>query len=123
MFSDYENITCPVYSFNIDVILGESSVQDERIKYTVSYIITQFFKDVDNVAVYVCDSLDGKSLLRKRKFDMWFSNNSDKSIIKINCDGVISGVKFYSAILIHKENFQLNDIIIAFKELNEYNDG
>ncbi len=114
-------ITCPVYSFNIEVEGGDITrvAYDDRIGATVATVIDLFFNNVNNVALYVCDSLDGRELARKRKFDIWFFNYNNGKLLKEDSLGVVEGVCIYNSIIIHKHNPQLTEIILAFKELNE----
>lgn len=121
MFSDYASINCPIYSFNIDAIGGEPSTatQDDRIGLTIAKVFSLFFTKINNVAVYVCESLDDRQYARKRKFDFWFWYYNDGSIVKEDGLAVIEGTEIYNSILLHKENKQLNNIILAFRELNE----
>ena len=78
-----------------------------------------FFAQVDNVGVYVCDSMDDRQLARKRKFDLWFYTFNDGTLIKEDGLAVIEGTEIYNALLLHKNNSQLTEIILAYKELNE----
>jgi hypothetical protein len=45
MFGDYTNLTCSVYSFNIDVIEGnpDGSPGDERVGCTIAEVLKRFF--------------------------------------------------------------------------------
>lgn len=121
MFSEYADISSPVYSFNIDTIEGDpdNSLADERVGLTISKILNLFFDKINNVIVYVCDSLDERQYARKRKFDLWFYLYNDGSLIKEDGLAVIDGVEIYNSMLLHKQNSQLTQIILAFKELNE----
>jgi hypothetical protein len=121
MFADYPQITCPVYSFNIDAIEGEPghAPGDERVGATVSEVMNLFFRKIDNVTVYVCDSMDERQYARKRKFDLWFYAYNDGSLIKEDGLALVEGTEIYNAMILHKHNKQLTDIILAFKELNE----
>lgn len=121
MFTDYTQIICPVYSFNIDAIEGDpdNSPGDERVGLTISEVVNGFFSKVDNVAVYVCDSMDDRQYARKRKFDLWFYSYNDGSLIKEDGLAMIAGTEIYNAMLLHKQNKQLTEILLAFKELNE----
>jgi hypothetical protein len=121
MFSDYHKILSPIYSFNIDVIEGDPdyATGDERIGLTVLEVFNLFFAKIENVAVYVCVSLDERQLARKRKFDLWFWVYSNGALIKEDGMAIVEGIVIYNAILLHKQNKQLTDIILAFKELNE----
>lgn len=121
IFSAYLNITCPVYSFNIEAIEGNPDLApgDDRVGATVSTVMNLFFAQVDNVGVYVCDSMDDRQLARKRKFDLWFYTFNDGTLIKEDGLAVIEGTEIYNALLLHKNNSQLTEIILAYKELNE----
>lgn len=120
MFSDYPEIISPVYSFNIDVIEGDpdNAIGDDRIGLTVLEVFNLFFAKMENVAIYVCDSLDDRQLARKRKFDLWFWTYNNGSLIKEDGMAIVEGTVIYNALLLHKHNPQLPDIIFAFKDLN-----
>ncbi|HPN58037.1 MAG TPA: DUF6169 family protein [Chitinophagaceae bacterium] len=121
LFNDYTHITCPVYSFNIDAIEGNPDLSpgDDRVGATVSVVMNLFFSQVDNVGVYVCDTLDDRQQARKRKFDSWFYAFNDGSLIKEDGLAIVEGTEIYNALLLHKNNSQLTEIILAYKELNE----
>ncbi len=121
MFAEYTDISCTVYSFNIDSIEGDpdNSLADERVGLTISEIISLFFHKINNMVVYVCDRLDQRQYARKRKFDLWFYLYNDGSLIKEDGLAVTDGVEIYNSMLLHKQNSQLTEIIPAFKELNE----
>ncbi len=78
-----------------------------------------FFLTVDNVVVYVCDSIDNRQLARKRKFDLWFYSYNNGSLIKQDGIAVVEGAEIYNSILLLKQNRQRTEIITAFMELNE----
>ncbi len=118
-FSEYREIANNVFAFNIDMLeKGSSGIIDLRIGNTIVQIIKTFLNGLTNAVVYVCDASDSKELLRKRKFDTWFREYDDGTIIKI--DGQISTKSFsiYNAILIHKDNPKKNRFIEAFNDLN-----
>ncbi|MDE3235488.1 MAG: hypothetical protein KGO81_05990 [Bacteroidota bacterium] len=121
MFQDYQHITCPVFSFNIDAIEGDPDLApgDDRVGATISSVMNLFFTKIDNVAVYVCDSTDARQYARKRKFDIWFYSYNDGSLIKEDGLAIVEGTAIYNSMLLHKSNTQLTEIILAYKELNE----
>lgn len=121
MFAAYPGIASQTYMFNLDVIKGNpvEGISDERIGVTVLKVFSLFFLNRQNVAVYVCDSLDSRQLARKRKFDIWFWKYNDGSLLKEDDIAVIEGAEIYNSMILHKENKQLTEIILAFKELNE----
>jgi len=121
MFSDYPAIAENIFSFNIDVLDGDadSSITDDRIGVTILAVFNLFFKKLENVGVYVCDSIDDRQLARKRKFDLWFWKYNDGSLLKEDGMALIEGVEIYNSLLLHKANKRLTEIILAYKELNE----
>lgn len=119
MFEDYPLLAKHVYTFNIDVIDNNIRLMnDERIGLTVVEAIKLFFEEFNNVAIYICDSIDNRQVARKRKFDLWLWKYNDGSIIKEDELALIEGVKIYNTLLIHKENEHFDGILKAFKELN-----
>lgn len=96
MFEDYSLIANNIYTFNIDVLDADQSklINDERIGLTVVEVLKLFFKEFDNVAVYICDSIDDRQLARKRKFDLWFWKYNDGSIVKEDELALIEAQKF-----------------------------
>jgi Family of unknown function (DUF6169) len=67
------------YTFEFSIILVNNSFEknpppDAKIPPTIAAIFTEFFDDApDNIAIYICDSSDGRQLVRRKKFDLWFS--------------------------------------------------
>lgn len=120
MFSAYPPLAENVYSFNIDVIRGDVTVaiEDERIGVTIVEVFKTFFESQENVAVYVCDTLDERHLARKRKFDLWFWKFSDGTILKEDGVAVIEDVEILNSLLVHRNNPHCTEIIFAFKDLN-----
>ncbi len=78
-----------------------------------------FFRNVGNVAIYFCDTQDKRQQTRHRKFSLWFWRYNDGSIIKEDAEATVSGAVIYNSIMVHKTNPFLQEIINAFKELNE----
>ena len=121
MFDAYPTICDNIYTFNIDVIEGDWNevVTDETIGVTVVEIFRSFFERVQNVAVYVWDTIDERQLARKRKFDLWFWKYSDGSILKEDGIAIVEDVEILNSLLIHKHNPHLMEIILAYKTINE----
>lgn len=120
MFNEYPYLGENVYSFNIDVIEGDTALagEDERIGLTLIEVFKTFFTRQRNVAVYVCDSADERHLARKRKFDFWFWKYNDGSIIKEDGVAMVEDMEILNSLLIHRNNPHCTQIIFAFKDLN-----
>ncbi|MEZ0487057.1 DUF6169 family protein [Fibrella aquatica] len=48
---------------------------DSRVADTILHSLNELFRDPSAVLLYVCESLDGRQLARKRTFDNWFRTN------------------------------------------------
>lgn len=120
MFSGYDLLQSNVLSLNIDVISGnpDLSANDEKVGMTIALILKVFFEDNKNVAIYVCDNLDERHIARKRKFDLWFWLYNDGEFLKEDGLAVIDGAEIYSSIIIHRQNPELIQLIMAFNDLN-----
>ncbi|MEO8761185.1 MAG: DUF6169 family protein [Bacteroidia bacterium] len=121
ILNSYISHTNNIYTFNIDLDgnVSDLGATDERIGLTIVYILKLFFEKIENVIIYVCDSMDDRQLARKRKFDFWFWKYNDVSIIKEDGIAVIESVQILNTLLVNKYNLQLTEIILSFKELNE----
>ncbi len=119
-FDEYQEIAGNVYGFNVQQISkGKKITVDSRIGYTIVSIVKAFLSELINAVIYVCDNADSRELMRKRKFDTWFKQYDDGSIIKIDGHIVYGDLDIYNSILIHKENQKKNRFIEAFTELNQ----
>lgn len=121
MFDEYPAIARNIFTFNIDIISGAvgEAIADDRIAYTVFEVFQRFFQQIENVAVYVCDSLDERHLARKRKFDLWFRKFNDGSLLKEDGVAIVDGVPIYNSLVLKKSNGLWPEIIMAYNELNE----
>ena len=58
---------------------------DKKIGATAAAIFKDFYlKKGCSVTIYICDSSDGKQLIRKRKFDQWFNEFRTFEFTKID---------------------------------------
>lgn len=119
-FLDYPAVAENMYAFNVDLIgKGAKNEKDERIAITIVSILQRFLQGMQNAVIYICDSSDERHLLRKRKFNAWFHQYDDGTIIKVDATAIIENMTLYNAILIHKDNKKKNLFIEAFLDFNE----
>jgi hypothetical protein len=93
---------------------------DERIFYTVAEIVSDFFKRVENVAVYVCDDRDGRGDVRKRKFDGWYFYWRERNHLLMKHDRQFlepDGFTYFASIILRDDNPLRKPIIDAFDDL------
>ncbi|HEX6847984.1 MAG TPA: DUF6169 family protein [Chitinophagaceae bacterium] len=86
---------------------------------TVTTILRTFLNQQSNVVVYICDNSDNREKARFHKFYHWFKTYNDGSFIQLR--GVIRAgdTNILNAMLIHKDNPQLQDFIEAFEIITE----
>jgi hypothetical protein len=121
-FSDYPELSPKVFGFNLELkFKPEEPVKiplDKRIAATVTNILKAFLNEKENTVVYICDNSDRREKARFHKFYHWFKQFNDGSIVQLR--GVIraGNTNILNALLIHKDNPQLNDFIEAYEILS-----
>ena len=121
-FSDYPELAPKVFGFNLELKLKPAEPVkiplDKRIAATVTNILKAFLNDKENAVVYICDNSDKREKARFHKFYHWFKQFNDGSIVQLR--GVIraGNTNILNALLIHKDNPQLNDFIEAYEILS-----
>lgn len=76
-----ENAGFNIYSFGFDKNKDGEYVPDVKIKNTILCLISAFIERNDGAVLYVCDSLDGRALSRRRLFYRWFYEYNDSTLI------------------------------------------
>jgi hypothetical protein len=118
----YPDLAPRVFGFNLELkSRPEGLVKiplDKRIGATVTSIIKSFLLKKNNTVVYICDNSDRREKARFHKFYHWFKQFNDGSIVQLR--GVIraGNTNILNALLIHKDNPQLNDFIEAYEILS-----
>ncbi|MDZ7900233.1 MAG: DUF6169 family protein [Arcicella sp.] len=113
-------------TFELIIQLDESQKntwagRDLNIPSTIAAIFKDFFKDHEKVVVFSCDTTDGKQGARNRKFDDWFKQFDDDSLLKLNetIFDIENQSQYFMSMIFSKENPHKNEIVIAFKELTK----
>lgn len=118
--------TDSVYAFNIDRIVRSRQPDDSiRIRNTVAYVISIFFRQIDNAIITSCEVDDGMQRGRKRLFDRWFNQMNDGNILTLSAQqqtglGLTDATLYY-----HRENIFRPVLEREFREyidlMNELN--
>ena len=111
-----------IYEFIIEVVfnpLGKNPPLDKLVSKTISEIIKDFyFKKNGSVCIYICDSLDGRQELRRRKFDDWFYSEPDFGLIKIDEHIRDSkGNSYPISLIIQQSNPYFVEIVDGFRRI------
>lgn len=99
---------------------------DKLVAPTIASIITDYYQiRHETVALYICDSSDGKQAARKRKFDDWFRYFNQDDFLKhdLPITDLNDGVTYYNAIILRVDNSYRDEIIAEFEAVfGRYND-
>lgn len=121
-----EKISEYIFEFVIEVSENETGKNppfDIKVSRTIAQIFKEFLlKHDNNIALYICDSSDGKQELRKRKFDEWYEKYQDNTFAKMNEKLKDSNGNFYLiTMILQYKNPRRAQIIDAFLKLADDN--
>ena len=123
-FRNYPAIASKVFALDLYLINSKqkpSPGTDKRIADTIITIVGDFLNSMVNAVVYVCDTSDGRSRSRARKFKSWFKyyEHPSRQIIQLSTDMEGGGITLYTALLVHKKNKLKIQFINAYVELTD----
>lgn len=90
---------------------------DVKIGQTIAEIVKSFFRNNNNVLVYVCDTSDRMQAARNRKFKMWFcqyAGMDDFEFISETMD--VAEDEYFAAMVIKKSHHCSIEIINTFHQ-------
>ena len=129
--SDYINlfndeVSKYIFEFIIKVAINETGKNpplDINVSETIAAIFQEFIlKHNNNIALYICDSSDGRQELRQKKFDEWYDKYNDATFAKMNevlFDS--NGNRFLITMILQQKNPRRVEIIEAFLKLADDN--
>ena len=116
----YENsfVQSGAFQFCINVEGAGRSPGDIKLRKTIFAIIEEFFAvNGKEVMLYLCETGDEKEGLRNRLFIRWFNiyEHRDLYIIR-TAEGMLDGVKNFTALFSRKDNPRLEELLAEFEE-------
>jgi hypothetical protein len=122
---ELENIEIIENTFEFSILLKYNAnlklpSNDRKIGATIVAIFMDFYSRKNNaISIYICESSDGKELVRKRKFDQWFQEYNDDTFIKIDKNLIDkNNNKFPVSLIISNSNPYEEQIFKAFVHLS-----
>lgn len=105
------------YEFSIINQNQGASPNDKKVRDTIFLIIEEFFASNPDILLYQCETGDNRQAMRDRLFLRWFKEyeHSDKFFIKVSTI-TAEKVTNYAAVIVEKENPQLEKIIKDFDD-------
>lgn len=109
-----------IYQIIIEKISDELEPFDSSVFLTVDSIIHDFFKNEENALIYICSNDHGKDAKRFKVFDRWYQNSNQKNTL-LKIDNIVrigdGSTLIYTALLYHKNNSTISDILETFNEI------
>ena len=105
------------YALDIINVWHRPSPGDPKFRQTLMVIVEEFFKQNNDVMLYVTETKDEKQASRNRLFVRWFNTyeHSDQYVIQ-TAEGKMDGQMNFMAIISRKDNPRLTQVIKEFEE-------
>ncbi len=120
-FPDYLSI----YEYSLNVLnTGKhlSPPPDKRIELTVVAVLSAFLSYRENSVIYVCQNIDKRHYVRKRKFDFWFTQNQNYNLEKHDVAIEYEDTAYLSSLIIPITNPNKDEIVNLFiDQSNQFN--
>ena len=106
---------CETWQFSFAKANSEPAPEDPYVRFTLFAIIDEFFRENEDVLLYVCDTSDNREAARNRLFIRWFKQSAQPDRFTIrSASATIEGQGFYAAIIVENRNPLLTDITADF---------
>lgn len=106
----------PIYSVSLECMQPNPPL-DNRTRWTTTFVLNEFFKQKENAVFYLCDVKDGKELVRKRKFEQWFTSSSFREDLeKIDYTLYEGKTTYHASLIFRKDNPKKEDIRVFYTD-------
>ncbi len=84
---------------------------DPKIAETIAAIVSSFFKNSQNILVYLCDTSDRHEAARHRKFSAWYRKYADSNLLQMHTESISVEDNTYFASIIFRKELDGADIV------------
>ena len=106
---------CETWQFSFAKANSGQTAEDPYVRFTLFAIIDEFFRENEDVLLYICDTSDNREAARNRLFIRWFKQSAQPDRFTIrSASTIIEGQGFYAAIIVENRNPLLTDITADF---------
>jgi hypothetical protein len=120
----FEEYIWSFYAYEMVIEIAENiskkvPILDQQIPATIAQIFTNFFQEKEKIAVYTCETADGKHLARVRKFNAWFKDFNPDFLLKVDryIKDNIEEVIYFNSLILRQDNPFKTQILEAFEDL------
>lgn len=105
------------YALDIINVWHQPSPGDPKFRDTLMAIVEEFFRQNNDVMLYVTETKDSKQASRNRLFVRWFNTyeHRDQFVIK-TAEGKMDGQLNFMAIILRRDNPRLQQVFEEFEE-------
>lgn len=90
---------------------------DIKIGQTVAEIVKSFFRNNDNVLVYICDTSDKMQAARNRKFKIWFQHYAEMEEFEFVSELMdVGDDEYFTAMILKSSHPHLTSTVDAFHQ-------
>ena len=116
-FDDDANPYFTAYWLNLRNVYKLTSPSDKKIAQTLICIVEEFFRQNEDVLLYICSSADGHQAQRARLFLRWFNGaEQQKLYISRTVEVKGEGKTEYVALIAQRHRADINDLLARFDE-------
>lgn len=113
---DYTFMEENLYQFFISELTGNSYAPDPKIKSTIWAVLQEFFRQNENVVIYICDTSDGKQAIRNRLFQKWYNEFEEKDNYTIMYGKAeYEGVEYFASAIVANLNPNFAEVKLSFE--------
>jgi len=116
-FDEDTNPYFPAYWLNLRNVYHRTSPGDKQVAQTVICIVEEFFRQNNDVLLYICSSEDGHQAQRARLFVRWFNGaEQQKHYVSRSVEVKGEGKTEYVAMIAPRSRTDLEQVLLKFDE-------
>jgi Family of unknown function (DUF6169) len=107
----------PVYEltvFPVGLTEDQTPPLDLKVEITIGAIIKDFLIEYENSILYICDTNDKRASVRYRKFNSWYSRQTNIVFTKVDSTFFIRDIEIFASLIVHESNLFFDEIIELF---------
>lgn len=117
---DEDDLLCSVSAYQLCIVNTNSrrSPNDRKLRNTIYAILHEFFSQSQNAILYICDTGDGRQLMRYRLFNQWFLSYPARGNVMSISGFVVDedGVDNFATLLLRTDHPRFADVTKEFME-------
>lgn len=107
--------SCTLIIANVN---NHKSPSDKKVRDTIMALIEEFFNANTYTLLYICETGDGKQMMRGRLFSSWFASYKHQSQFTFLSTSItdMDGIVYFAAMIVRNDNPRLTQVVMKFTE-------